>query len=748
MSLLEELPTDLRDAIADRYVLETQAGSGGMAFVYRARDVRHNRNVALKVLRPYLSASLGPDRFKREIDIAARLQHPNILPVFDSGEAAGSLYYVMPFIEGGSLRSHLVERGTLPIEEALRITCEVGDALAWAHKSGVMHRDIKPENILFSAGHALVADFGIARALVGSDNSEGMTQPGFGLGTPEYMSPEQAFGEPNVDGRTDLYALACMFYEMLTGSPPFHGPATALLLQKTTRNAPPPRVPLPLAAHIEHTLLRALSRDPDDRFASVDDFIKSLSSASGEHAISTRLNPAPPRSIAVLPFTNTGGDAQDEYFSEGLTEELIHALGATKNLRVLGRMTSFALRNRSLESLRKDGELNVDTVLQGSVRRGGDRIRILAHLVDASSGFEMWSERYDRKLTDVFEIQDEITRAIVDALRLELFAKPSAETPHDLGAYERYLEARYHWNRRTVTGMQRSVKALREALTIDESFVAALAALAETHVTLALYGGEPPESAMRAARDAAKRALALQPELGEALSALACVRAFWDWDWKGATADFRRAIDSSPQYPIAHQWYAMHSLVPRGQFPLAQRELTRAKELDPLSPAIAVSIGLTSFFARDYDAAAETFEALLVRDAEFAPAHAFLGQVQAEQGKFFESAQHLHKALDLASESPEFLAAMGVSYSRAGDKQGAQRVLDRLAERGKAGYVSPVLFAQVHAAMGNTAQALDALDAARALRATDLVWIGVRPVFDALRTEERFTELLDAIGLP
>ncbi|MEP6732906.1 MAG: protein kinase [bacterium] len=746
---MEELPTELRDALADRYLLEARAGSGGMAYVYRARDVRHNRNVAIKVLRPYLSTSLGPERFKREIDIAARLQHPNILPVFDSGEAAGALYYVMPFIEGGSLRSRLTERDTLPIDEATRITCEVGDALAWAHRSGVMHRDIKPENILFSAGHALVADFGIARALVEQgESSERMTQPGFGLGTPEYMSPEQAFGESNVDGRTDLYALACMFYEMLTGSPPFSGPATALLLQKTTRNAPRPRAPLPLAAHVEHTLLRALSRDPDDRYATVEDFIKALSSPTGSYPVVPRPGPPQARSIAVLPFTNTGGDAQDEYFTEGLTEELIHALGATKGLRVLGRMTSFALRNRTLESLRKDGDLNVDTLLQGSVRRGGERLRILAHLVDTRTGFEIWSERYDRMLTDVFEIQDDITRAIVDALRVELLAKPPAEAMHDVGAYERYLEARYHWNRRTVTGMQRSVKALHEALAIDASFVAALAALAETHVTLALYGGEPPEPAMRAARDAAKRALELQPELGEALSALACVRAFWDWDWKGAAADFRRAIDASPQYPIAHQWYAMHALVPRGQFPLAQRELLRAKELDPLSPAIAVSIGLTNFFARDFDTAAETFETLLLRDADFAPAHAFLGQVQAEQGKFFESIRHLQRALDLGSDSPEFIAAMGVSYARSGDMHSAQRVLDRLAEGGKSGYVSPVLFAQVHAAMGNSGAALDALDAARELRATDLAWIGVRPVFDALRTEPRFTELLDSIGLP
>ncbi len=751
--MLEEIPRRLSDALAERYVIEAPAGSGGMAVVYRARDRRHGgRNVAIKVLRPEIGASLGPDRFRREIDIAARLQHPNILPVFDSGECDGTLYYVMPYVDGDSLRARLHARGTLGAEEALHVTREVADALAWAHRSGVMHRDIKPENILFSAGHALVADFGIARAIdERHDATSGMTEAGFGLGTPVYMSPEQAFGEPTVDGRTDLYALGCVLYEMLTGAPPFAGmPATALLLQKTTRDAPPPRTPVPLDPHVEAAMMRALARDVDDRFATLDEFLLALSSASGAVPVMRRAAPPAVPSIAVLPFTNSGGDPDDLYFSDGLTDELIHALGATKGLRVLGRTTSFALRNSALDSLAALAELKVDTVLRGSVRRGGARLRVMAHLVDARSGFDIWSERFDRQLTDVFEIQDEITQSIVSALRAELLREPAAAEAGggpDLGAYERYLEARFHWNRRTVTGLQRSVGFLQEALAIDSAYAPALAALAESHVMLAVYGAAPPRQAMADARAAAERALELHPEFGEALSARACVRAFWDWDWSDAALDFKRAIAASPQYPTAHQWYAMHVLVPRRQFPNAFRQLMAALELDPLSPTIAVSIGLTNFFARDYPSAAEAFEALLARDSDFAPAHAFLGQVLAEQGKYAESVAHLQRALDLSGESPEFIAAMGVAYARATNTPAAAEVLVWLGQCAEKGYVSPVLFAQVHAALGNIGAALDALEEGSRVRATDLAWIGVRPAFDSLRDEPRFNGLLARIGL-
>jgi serine/threonine-protein kinase len=580
-----------------------------------------------------------------------------------------------------------------------------------------------------------------------------ITEAGFGVGTPVYMSPEQAFAEP-VDGRTDQYSLGCVLYEMLSGAPPFAGlPATAQLLQKTTRDPAPPRTSSPLTPHVEQAVMRALARDAADRFATVDDFLLALASPVVPQPPSRPVRPAVP-SIAVLPFTNTAGDVNDRYFSDGLTDELIYALGSTKGLRVLGHATSFALGAVARSQIDTGNSwadipsVDVDALLRGSVRRGGDRLRVMVHLVDARTGFEMWSERYDRQLTDVFAIQDDITRSIVEALRAELLAPRQVHgAAADMGAYERYLKARFHWNRRTVTGIQRSVEYLKEAVAIDDTFAPALAALAETYVTMAIYGAAPPEQAMRDARATAERALALDQELGEARSAIACVRAFWDWDFSGAASDFVRAIEASPQYPTAHQWYAMHVLLPRRQFPQAFRQLMRAYELDPLSPSIAVSLGLTNFYARDYAAAADAFEALIARDAQFAPAHAFLGQVRSEMQPPGAGIPHLARAIQLGGESPEWIALMGVARARNGDAEGGGHALAQLERMSAAQYVSPVLNAQVHAALGEIDKALDALDAAVALRASDLAWIGVRPVFDVLREQPRFRTHLSTIGL-
>lgn len=744
--LVEDLTDSQSAQLAERYAVEDLAGRGGMAVVYRARDLRHGRTVALKMLLPEASRLFGVERFRREIEIAANLQHPNILPVFDSGEVDGALYYVMPYVDGDSLRAKLKASGTMPLDVAIPIIREVADALGWAHKQGVVHRDIKPENILFSAGHALLADFGIARALDETRNeAEGLTRPGFGLGTPEYMSPEQAFGEP-VDGRTDLYAMACVFYEMVTGLPPFYGmPATAMLLQKTTRDAARPKARPPLPGNVEAALMRALARDVDTRLASVDAFLAALGDTAlpgtSRHSVLKKPDPA----IAVLPFVNTGGNVEDNYFGEGLTGELIHALGGTKGLRVIGRLTSLALRDRAPADIGK--ELDVDVVLHGSVRRGGDRLRIMAHLVDAQSGYEKWSGRYDRQVTDVFAIQDEITRAIVESLRAELLATPSVHAMNDIGAYDSYLKARYHWHRRSASGMQRSIEYLHEALKNDPLFAAAQAALAETHVTMAIYGAAAPEAAMPAARAAAENALALEPDMGEALSALASVHAFWDWDWAAASRDFRRAIETSPQYPTAHQWYAMHFLVPRGQFPLAFRHLMRAHELEPLSPTIAVSLGLTHLFARDYEAAIDAFQSLIARDPEFAPAHAFLGQALALHGRAELGIAEIAEAIRLGGESPEWIAARGVACALAGDAALAGEAMARLMTLGATQFVSPVLGAQVLAALGETTAALDALEAAVKVRATDLVWIAVRPIFEPLHGMPRFEALPGLLGL-
>jgi TolB-like protein/tetratricopeptide (TPR) repeat protein len=452
--------------------------------------------------------------------------------------------------------------------------------------------------------------------------------------------------------------------------------------------------------------------------------------------------------VALPPCVTLSGDAADEYLSDGLSEELIHALAGVAGLRVLGRTTSFAMKGRNEDARTIGQELAVDAVLQGSVRRSGSRLRITAHLTNTTDAFELWTERYDREMSDVFAVQDEIAGAIAQALTTELLTaeRPAASTA-DPAAYERFLLARHHWNRRTETAMYRSVGLLEESLSLDPGFAPAFAALAESHVTLAVYGAEAPATAMQRARQAADRALALSPRLGEALSARACVRALYDWDWAGAASDFQQAITASPQYPTGYQWFAMNLLVPRQRFPQAFQQLARARELDPLSPVVAISLGLTHFFARDYASAINAFGELLDRDPSFGPAHAFLGQAFTEAGQPDEGIRHLRRALELVGGSVEFDAALGVALARAGDTSGAREVLHRLEQQRAERYVSLVLLAQVHAALGAPDQAVANLRGARDERASDLAWIGVRPAFDPLRGDSGFRALLAEVGL-
>jgi serine/threonine-protein kinase len=738
---------------SDRYTVDGLIGRGGMADVYRALDVKHGRHVAVKLLRPDVGHALGVDRFVREIEIAARLQHPNILPVYDSGSADGALYYIMPFVEGGSLRGRLREETTLPVDAVMNIVQEVADALAFAHQRNVVHRDIKPENILFSSGHAVVADFGIARAIE-NHGGEGLTQVGLGLGTPEYMSPEQAFGEADIDGRSDTYSLACVTYELLTGKPPFTGDnATAVIMRKTATTAPQvttrSRVAIP--GGVDEVVARALTRDRMERYATVTEFARALREAlTGEGPAATRSTRASraPASIAVLPFVNTSGAPENDFLCDGISDELIHALAKVPGLRVVARTSAFAFKGSTEDARSIAGKLHVQSLLEGSLRRAGDRLRITTQLVDAATGFQIWSERFDREINDVFEVQDEITLSIVSSLRLELM--PAAETgatTRNLRAYERYLEARFLWNQRTESGMRRSLDLFEEAIALDPSFAPALGAQAAALVTLGIYGQREPSAVMSSARAAADKALAINPVLAEALTARACIRAMHDWDWTGAEEDFRRAIESDGQSPTARQWFAMNLLVPLGRFDEARRHVTLAREADPLSPVVALGWGLIHYFERDFERAIDAYRQLLERSPEFGIAHFFLGQALLDARRPEDALSHLQRSIDLAGETPEAMAMLGVAHALAGREPEARAAMAALQARAATSYVSPVLVAQLHVALGETGAALDCLTGARDVRATDLVWIGVRPAFDAIRLEPRFENLARSISL-
>src|SRR5437667_2493329 len=491
----------LQVALAERYSIERELGHGGMATVYLAEDLKHRRLVALKVLSPDLAASLGTDRFLREIDIAARLTHPHILPLHDSGEADGLLYYVMHYVEGESLRGRLNRERQLPLEDALHITAEVADALDYGDSHDVLHRDSKPENILFQSGHAVVSDFGIARAL-GVAGVSRVTGTGIAVGTPGYMSPEQAGGVEQPDGRSDLYSLGCVLYEMLAGDPPFTGWSAGAILARQAAG-PVPRLRTvrdTVPDWVEQAVTRALAKAPADRFATAADFIAALiqprTVTGAEPAAALVQPPAAANSIAVLPFLNMSADPENEYFSDGMTEEIVHALSAVGSLRVASRTSSFAFKGAT-QNIRTIGEkLQVRTVLEGSVRRADTKLRVTAQLINAADGFHLWSATYEREMKDVFAIQDEIARAIVTALKLKLTDEPSLALVEprtaSVEAYALYLKARYFWRRKSASGLKKGIEYFQQAIAVDPGYSLAYAGLADSHIARGYYVYLPP----------------------------------------------------------------------------------------------------------------------------------------------------------------------------------------------------------------------------------------------------------------
>jgi TolB-like protein/Tfp pilus assembly protein PilF len=742
-----EILERLTAALADRYAVVRRVGGGGMADVFLARDLKHGREVALKILRPLAGAVIDRDRFIREIEIAARLHHPHILPLYDSGEADGLLYYVMPYIEEETLRARLRRSGRLLLPEVLRITRELADALDFAHARGVIHRDVKPENVLLLADHAVIADFGIA-CLSDPAPGENLTATGMILGTPTYMSPEQVFGDIALDGRSDQYSLACIVFEMLSGAPPFAGPTVRAILaghslhQAPTLSARVAAVP----AAMEHALGRALSKEPVERFDTVRAFAEALEGAGGASSGPE----APIRSLLVIPFATQGGTPDTEYLSDGLSEELIHTLNALEGLRVVGRTSAFALKG-TVEDVRALGRrLGVEVVLEGSVRRAGQRLRITAQLTDVQDGLQLWSERFEREAGDAFAMQDEIAAAILGALRLTLLGRSpprAAARTANPRAYELYLRGRHAWNARTETGLRRSVELLGEALALDEGFGLGQAGLAESYVTLAVYGAEAPDAVMPLAEAAAAAALRRDPRLAEAHAALGSVQALYHWRWSDAEGSFRRALAANPAAGHIRQAYAVNVLLPRKRWDTARSELERARALEPLSPAIALSQGLVPWFQGEVESAAELWRNVASSDENFPLVHYFLGQALARMGRHPEASAALARAAQLSGGSPEILGVTGWIAAVAGRRDEASHCLAKLEALRAERYVSPVLDAQILAAMGDRDGALAAAERAVEGRATDAVWLGARPAFDAVRGEPRFQALITRMDL-
>jgi serine/threonine protein kinase/Tfp pilus assembly protein PilF len=745
----------LSTALAGRYAVEREIGRGGMATVYLADDLKHHRKVAIKVLRSDVGSILGADRFAREIQIAASLNHPHILPLYDSGacpddgDAETLLWFSMPFVSGGSLRQSLARQRQLSVDEAIRMTVQVASALDYAHARGLIHRDIKPENILLHEGEAMVTDFGIA-LMVASEaeqrsGAERFTATGISLGTPQYMSPEQSAGERSLDARSDVYSLGCVLYEILAGEPPYTGPSPQAIMAKRFTDAVPSirrfRPTVPVA--VEQALLKALSLTPADRFATPGDFVRALTAPPGQQSR------AP--SVAVLPFRNLSTDPENEFFADGITEDVIAQLSKIRSLKVISRSSVMPFKNREQSLSEIGATLQVGTLLEGSVRRAGDRVRIVAQLIDATDDRHVWTETYDRQLNDIFAIQTDVALQIASALEAELSVDERTrirrKPTHDVRAYQLYLKARHSYNRYTEEGFRTGIEYSRQAIAADPGF-----ALAYTGVGLAyaeLASGEggvimDPEVAFQEGKKAITKALELDGSLGEAHAVLALLRLVHDHDWAGSEREFRLALELNPGSADAYDHYSWLCAALE-RFDEALTLVRRAQELDPL--AHRADLATTFLRAGRYQEALDEAIRCVEFDPHYARGHSTLGWAYMKNGMVEQGLAELERAREMAPVNTLFMAQLGQAYAISGRTAEATSILEKLEQMAKERYVSPYHFAYVYTGLGDADRAMDYLERAHREKAGSVFGIKGSFLFRSLHQHPRFRALLRKMNL-
>ncbi len=733
-----------------------------MATVYLAEDRKHKRRVALKVLSPELAAAVGAERFLREIELAAQLSHPHVMPLHDSGEADGRLYYVMPYIEGETLRSRLNRERTIALDDAARIVAEVADALDYAHRRGVVHRDIKPENILLSgyptppgatpAWHAIVADFGVGKALGGAAGSS-LTQVGFVLGTPEYMSLEQAAGDNDVDGRSDIYSLGVVLYEMLVGRTPFTANSAAAVLGKRfAEGVPSIRDALPtISMRVDQVAAKAMAKEPSDRWNTAGEMSAALMAAAAEGPGARERMAAADRSpsIAVLPFANMSTDPENEFFSDGITEEILNALAQLPSLHVAARTSAFAFKGKNVD-LRTVGEqLGVATVLEGSVRRAGTRIRIAAQLVDVSTGFHLWSERYDRELADVFAVQDEIANAIVKALQIKLFgADCSCRAPSstDIQTYELYLKGRFFLNQHGV-GALKALELFRHAIARDPNYAPAHMGVADCYSVLVGAAVMRPTEGYPRARAAAQRALELDETFGEARSTLGVIALLHDWDRETARREILVAIELDPNAVYSQMRLCFYH-VAMAQWQSAIDAGRKAVSLDPLAIGARYGLALAYLYGRrDRECIAEC-----IRVAELFPDYAdaywCMSVALTRLGEQSDAIEAASRAVDVSKRNPMSVSCLALAYASAGQADESRALIAELETRAAAGeFVPQVFVGLVHLALGDVEHAIDCLELAVLQRDAWTITVPVNQTWDPIRTHPRFIDLIMRTGI-
>jgi serine/threonine-protein kinase len=749
-------------------ILIEEVGHGSFGTVYRAHDPKLDRPVAVKLLQ---GSSSNDQRLESKLlhegQTLARVRHPNVVAVYGAGKHDGRVGLWMEFVRGLTLEQMVVSHGPFSAGEASLVGYELCGALAAVHHAGLVHRDIKAQNVMREEGGRLVLmDFGAGQK---------RSQPGaLGqrvVGTPLYLAPEVIKGgEATIS--SDIYSLGVLLYHLVTNDFPVKAATFSEMVRAHARGDITPLQDL--RPHLPRSFVRIIERatdpDPAKRYANANRMEAAIAQIHGSgfnKAVAPRLRTTERRahgaghiarghdtgvpSVAVLPFSDMSPAKDQECFCDGMTEELINALTQISGLRVTARTSTFQFKGQARDVRHIGDALNVATVLDGSVRKDGDRLRITVELIGSVDGYHLWSQRFDRRLVDVFAVQDEIARSVVSTLKGKLTADKSAGVvvprSKNIEAYGLYLEGRYHWNKRTEDELKKSIGCFERAIDRDPDFAPAYAGIADAYITLGTYGAMPSRDVMPLAERALERALEIDGASAEAYTCRGCLRSVYDWSWSDAEHDFQRAIELKPSYPTAHHWYAINHLVPLGRFDEATDELHRALDLDPLALAIKTSLGMKCYFAGQYDDAVRELSRTIELDDSFGMAHFFLGATHTEQGQYAAALGELEAAIRLSGRSPEILATLGYLYGVSGDIERARGVLEELTRVGETRYVSPAKVAQVHLGLGEHVKALGRLEEAHLERAADLAWLNVRPVFANLRDEPRFTALLKEMML-
>jgi serine/threonine protein kinase/tetratricopeptide (TPR) repeat protein len=705
-------------------------GSGGMGEVYRARDTRLGRDVAIKVLP--LGFVSDPDhlrRFEREARATAALSHPNILAVFDVGAHEGAPYLVEELLEGESLRERL-KGGALPCRKAVEIAGQIARGLAAAHARGILHRDLKPENVFVTRdGVVKILDFGLAKLVLGDAVADlsalpTATAPQTVLGTAAYMSPEQARGQP-VDARSDIFSLGAVLYEMLSGARAFTGASGADVVSAVLTCDPPPPSSLrrDVPSTLDRLVLRCLEKRPEERFGSAQDVafaLATLAPASDTGPVGAGFEPQEDRpSIAVMPFANLSADPEQEYFCDGVAEEIINALAHVERLRVVARTSSFAFKGRA-EDVREIGaRLNVGAVLEGSVRRSGDRLRITAQLIDAADGCHLWSERFDRRLEDVFAIQDEISLAIVEHLKVKLLARERAAVvrrhTESLDAHNAYLMGLFEWNKMSPEGLARCVDLYGEAVRVDPDYARVYAHLADATTSVTWWADQPPVDALSKALPLALKALELDPDLALAHSVMGHLRAFLERDWVAGEDSLRRAVELAPNDAYA-QIYLSLFLIVKGAHDEAALRTRLAQRLDPLSPAINAWAGSFLVCLGHVGEALAALERQVAMSPHFWMPRYFLAYALVVAGHFDEARVAGDQAVELSGGVSLTLSTLASICYLLGDRAAGDDLFDRLRRRSEARYVPPMFLAWLHIMRGEADAAVQGVEDALAAK--------------------------------